>query len=232
MTLDLLRWGGDRLRIGPWRGDHRVAYVAPLPSGVPTTTEAVRHSLDVLAQRGFEEVVTAALGPAEARGFLQAGFEVRENLHLLAHDLRAIPAARPHPVRRGRRADRPSALRVDALAFQPFWRLDNDGFEEAMSATPASRFRVIDDEDGLVAYAVSGRAQRRGFLQRLAVDPHHEGAGMGTALVADCLRWLRHRNVERCMVNTQASNERALRLYEHLGFRREPAGLVVLQYRP
>ncbi|MEY2455931.1 MAG: hypothetical protein QOK06_1025, partial [Acidimicrobiaceae bacterium] len=33
MTLDLLRWGGDRLRVGPWRGDARIAYVAPLGDG-------------------------------------------------------------------------------------------------------------------------------------------------------------------------------------------------------
>src|SRR5437879_12928269 len=91
MGLDVLRWGGDRLRAGPWRGDDRIAYIAPHPAGSPPTTEAVRHTCTVLAEPGFVEVVTAALGPAESHGFLTAGFTLRERLHLLAHEMRAIP---------------------------------------------------------------------------------------------------------------------------------------------
>ncbi|MEY2571371.1 MAG: hypothetical protein QOE63_1721, partial [Acidimicrobiaceae bacterium] len=166
--LDLLRWGGQRLRVGPFRGDDKVAYVAPLPDGPPPTTDAVHRCCEVLAERGFVEVVTAALGPAESHGFLTAGFEVRERLHLLAHDLVELPPTPDVPLRRGRRADRVAALAVDARAFEPFWRLDDAGLDEAMTATPSSRFRVADDErvDG---YAVAGRAAKRGFLQRLAV---------------------------------------------------------------
>src|SRR5205085_5099579 len=120
-----------------------------------------------LAGRGYTEVITAALGPAESRGFIEAGFEVRERLHLLAHDLLALPAAPPAPLRRGRRVDRSSALAVDARAFDAFWRLDDGGFDEAVAATPSSRFRIADDGQEVIGYAVSGRAGSRGFLQRL-----------------------------------------------------------------
>lgn len=228
MGLDVLRWGGDRLRAGAWRGDDHVAYIAPHPAGPPPTTEAVRRSCEVLAARGFNEVVTAALGPAESHGFLTAGFTIRERLHLLAHDMRALPAP-PHGValRRGRRTDRAAALEVDASAFDAFWRLDAAGLDEAITATPSSRFRVTSGER-IVGYAVTGRAGDRGFLQRLAVEPAHEGHGYGGTLVLDALRWLERRGVVRTVVNTQERNGRALALYERLGFRLQPGGLAVL----
>ncbi|MGI8663037.1 MAG: GNAT family N-acetyltransferase [Acidimicrobiales bacterium] len=227
MGLDVLRWGGDRLRAGPWRGDEHVAYIAPHPAGPPPTTEAVRRSCSVLAARGFTEVVTAALGPAESHGFLTAGFTIRERLHLLAHEMRALP---PVPgdvrLRRGRRADRDGALAVDASAFDDFWRLDDAGLDEALAATPATRFRVVG-AGPIVGYAVTGRSSDRGFLQRLAVEPAHEGQGLGAALVLDALRWLERRGVVRTIVNTQERNERAIELYERLGFHRQPGGLAV-----
>jgi ribosomal protein S18 acetylase RimI-like enzyme len=228
MGLDVLRWGGDRLRAGAWRGDDRVAYIAPHPAGPPPTTDAVRRSCEVLAARGFGEVVTAALGPAESHGFLTAGFTIRERLHLLAHDMRAIPALPPGvALRRGRRTDRGAALAVDASAFDAFWRLDGAGLDEAITATPSSRFRVTAGER-IVGYAVTGRAGDRGFLQRLAVEPAHEGHGYGATLVLDALRWLDRRGVVRTVVNTQERNGRALALYERLGFRLQPGGLAVL----
>jgi GNAT superfamily N-acetyltransferase len=181
----------------------------------------------VLAERGYVDVVTAALGPSESHGFLTAGFEVHERLHLLAHDLVSMPEGPAVALRRGRRADRPAALAVDARAFEPFWRLDDSGLDEAMSATPSSRFRVADD-GRIHGYAVTGRAARRGFLQRLAVDPDRQGHGTGTALIADSLRWMKRRGVDRAVVNTQERNVGAVRLYEHLGFRIQPGGLAVL----
>jgi ribosomal protein S18 acetylase RimI-like enzyme len=47
-------------------------------------------------------------------------------------------------------------------------------------------------------------------------------------LVIDGLRWLKRWRVEQVVVNTQYENERALDLYERLGFRRQPLGLSVL----
>lgn len=229
MSLDLVRWGADRLRVGPWRGDTQVAYVAPLADGAPATVDAVRRCCTVLAERGYRRAITAALGPAESRGFIEAGFEVRERLHLLALDLHDVPTVTGGAVRRGRRPDRPAALAVDARSFDGFWRLDDAGFEEALDATPSSRFRVAVIDERVVAYAVSGRAGSRGFLQRLAVDPDHQRKGLGRALALDGLHWMKRRGVDRVMVNTQEHNDGALALYQHLGFRLQPGGLAVLQ---
>jgi ribosomal protein S18 acetylase RimI-like enzyme len=225
--VDEVRRGAERLRVGAWRGDGSIAYVAPVTDRPPSAA-LVRHACSVLAGRGYREVLTAALAEPERAGFLAAGFSTKDTLHLLAHDLLALPEAPPANLRRGRRSDRTAALAVDHRAFPPFWRLDEAGFHEAMTATPSARFRVATIDRRVVGYAVTGRAGRRGYLQRLAVDPRVQGRGLGRALVADCLHWLHHRGVSHVVVNTQVENERALQLYLATGFRLQPSGLEVL----
>jgi ribosomal protein S18 acetylase RimI-like enzyme len=173
--------------------------------------------------------VTPALAPPEQRPFLQAGFDVQERLHLLAHDMGDLPDAARHATRRARRPDRERVLEVDRAAFSTFWRLDTAGLKDALEAVPTTRFRVAPVVGEVTAYAVAGRAARQGYLQRLAVHPKHQRAGQGMALVADALRWMRRRGVSRAVVNTQLGNEPALALYARAGFRLQPAGLAVLR---
>ncbi len=224
-----VRLGTDRFRVVPWRGRGEVALVAPQPGAPVPGPDAVRRCVDALGRQGVREVVTGALARREQPAFLAAGFDVREHLLLLAHDLSTIPApSRPARLRRGRRADRPGVLAVDRLAFDDeFWRLDEGGLTDALEATSTSRFRVFG-EGGPVAYAVTGRAGPRGYLQRLAVRPDHQGRGIAATLVADGLGWLRRHGCDSAVVNTQEGNATALAVYEHLGFRRQPHGLAVL----
>jgi ribosomal protein S18 acetylase RimI-like enzyme len=99
-----------------------------------------------------------------------------------------------------------------------------------MAATPSARMRVASRAGGeaVVGYAITGRAGSRGYLQRLAVAPDGQRSGIGTALVADGLRWLRRWGAREVLVNTQEDNHAALALYAALGFTREPTGLAVL----
>ena len=229
--MDVLEWGAERVRAGTWRGREGVAYLAPVPGAPAPSPGFVQRCVASLAERGFVEVITGALAPSEQRGFLSAGFHVREHLVLLAHDLLDLPplpavdAIRP---RRGWRRDRPAVLAADGAAFREFWRLDEAGLDEAIAATPSARFRVAADGDGIVGYAVTGRAGRQGYVQRLAVDPSRQRRGVGRMLVIDGLHWLDRRGAARAVVNTQPDNEPALELYRTLGFREQVAGLDVL----
>jgi len=232
VTAEVLQWGWERARTGPWRGDEQIAYLAPLaPAGAPSV-DFLHRCLDTLAARGFTRVVTSALAPAEQVGFLAVGFEEYERLHLLSHDLDRVP--RPSKdaaqlLRRGRSSDRPAVLAVDAAAFSSFWRLDDAGLSEAIDATPVTRFRVAAPRGAdVLAYAVTGLSATQGYLQRLAVHPGHRRAGLGRALGLDGLRWLRRKGVAEAVVNTQLGNDPALALYLSLGFRREPMQLSVL----
>lgn len=225
--------------------------VAPLTPGSSPEPAMVAFGLARLRDEGYHRVITSALNPTEQQGFLAAGFSVREHLHLLAHPLgprttpsrrggrriETVPSRAAGPdtmrdtasatVRRARRRDRSAVLRIDGQAFDSFWRFDADGLRDALTATPVSRFRVALS-DRVVGYAVTGRSQYRGYLQRLAVEPSEQGRGIGRALVQDALTWLRRRGATSVLVNTQESNLAALALYEDLGFERRPDGLDVL----
>lgn len=249
----MIRWGPERARTRPWRGDEKVAFLHPVPEGPLPSAAFVRRCLDVLAEQGFSRVVTGALSPREMSGFLDAGFGVEEELHLLSHDLRHLPERaesgirgpeRPADMRlrRARRDEWPQVLTVDASAFPPFWRLDGRGLSDAVCATPRAHFQVAVRTDGplvtrggptrppslILGYCVMGRSGRSGFLQRLAVDPAEQGQHLGSALVIDGLRWLRRWRADNVVVNTQHGNTAALALYERVGFRRQPVGLSVL----
>ena len=227
-NVDVIRWGPERARAGPWRGDPRMAYLTPLPDGPLPSLAFVRRVVDELTGRGFCGIVTAALSASEQAAFLEAGFRVEERLHLLGRDLHRLPPAPGAPLRKGATGDRPAVLRIDTMAFPHFWQLDDAGLDEAIEATAHARFRVATAGRSVVAYAVTGRSGRRGFLQRVAVHPDHRRQGLARALVVDGLRWLRRWGAQHAVVNTQIGNDAALALYQRLGFQREPSGLSVL----
>lgn len=223
-------------RLSSWRGKPDVVVAGPLPTTRVTATQ-VRALCDDLTRQGITQVFTIALTPPEQQPFTDAGFRHHEHLHLLKHTLGAVPAPPGvhHPVKRARRSDRDRVLTVDNLAFDDFWSFDNQALTDARSATPTSRFRVATaagTRSGVVGYAITGRARRTCYLQRLAVDPRHQRHGIGAALVCDALHWGNRRRADCMFVNTQERNTAALRLYEALGFTQQPNGLDVLGWTP
>ena len=226
-----------RLRVAPWQGNPYVALVGPAGAGRSPRPDEIRFCLNTLDQQGVIQAVTPALSPFEAEPFFQTGFRLFERLHLLSCTLPdlAIPGRRTGKAAGARltpggRWHHRAVLDVDGHAFDGFWRFDERALREAKAATPSSRFRVAKISGSVVGYAVTGRAGRRGYLQRLAVDPRFQGRGIGSMLVNDSFRWLARRRVTESLVNTQESNTDALRLYEHLGYRRQSEGLLVLRW--
>lgn len=223
-----LQVGPDRLRVAPWQGHRDVALLGPSRGHRELSASAVRSCLSDLGRCGVGKVFTPALAPSEVGPFLAAGFRVHERLHLLSRDLADVPTERIPPTRPGLPWDRRAVLEVDHAAFASFWWFDAAMLREARRATPSSRYRVAVRDGAVQGYAVTGRAGNRGYLQRLAVHPRAQGVGLGRGLVLDAFAWLVRRGSTVVMVNTQEANERALELYEGLGFARHPDGLVVL----
>jgi ribosomal protein S18 acetylase RimI-like enzyme len=226
-----IRWGNECARTGPWRADGSVAFLVPVPDGAIPSAEFVRRCLKVLRDQGFTRVVTGALSPAEQRGFLEAGFDVHEHLHLLVlPDGYPIPPVPPGPpLKRVGAVRRRGVLEVDEASFAPFWRLDRAGLKEALGATRERRLRVVlGVKHKVVGYAICGASGGRGFVQRLAVLPEAQGKGIGKRLLLDGVHWLRGLQVREIAVNTQVGNDAALALYRKVGFRDDPAGLSVL----
>lgn len=233
---------GGRLRVVPWQGDRYTALIGPGRSGRRPTGLDLHRCIDALHARGVRAAVTPALSPLDGQAFLQAGFRLHERLHLLAYRLDErrthrfmqpeshLSRSEGRTLKPGRPWHRRVVLDIDRRAFEPFWQFDTNSLSEARRATPTSRYRVALERGNPLGYAVTGRAGDRGYLQRLAVEPDVQSGGIGSALVHDSLRWLNDRGVGTAMVNTQERNTRALGLYEHLGFRRQPEGLLVLRW--
>lgn len=223
----VLHVGGWTARVAPWRRSAPIAHLVPVPGQRPPSVSELHEVLAQLASLGYADVLTTALAAAEQEPYRSTGFLVRQHLHLLEAPLHDLP--RPAwPLRRVRRHDWPVLVQVDHLAFDDFWQLDAAGIVEAVRATPSARLRAATDDGRLVGYAVTGRSGRRGYVQRLAVDPSAQGRGIGGDLLVDGLRWLRARGATSALVNTQVGNERALALYERHGFRSTGPGLAVL----
>ena len=225
--------GGARFRYGPWRSDPSLGQIIPLPGGSGINEEAVIEATGLLAARGFDSVLTSALGPAEQVPFLDAGYRVCQVLRLLEIGLtRAMEAPLPEPglrIRPARRRDMRPILELDAEAFDAFWRFDAKALAEAAHATPRNRRRVAQRDGRVVGYTMTGRSGRTGFVQRLAVDPDHHRRGTGRILLVDSLSWLQRSGATRALVNTQPENDQALALYRSTGFNQRPEGLAVLR---
>lgn len=202
--------------------------------------------------RGLRGIRTGALFPKSTEAFLSAGFTEIDSLVLL--DLRlsagagvrgsaAGPAGRGAfgrdafgrgafgrgPTRRLAPSRLSDAARVDERAFGRRWSNDATSLDEIRTATPHQRSRMIATRGALAGFAISGRAGTRGYLQRIAVDPAEQRQGLGRALVADALTWMRRHRVGTALVNTAADNLAATTLYESFGFRRRDADLKVLE---
>ena len=220
--------GGTRFRHGPWHESATTAQVVPIGGGT-VDHAAVAEISNLILSLGFHRILTTALVPHDQAPFLEFGYQVHEPLRLLELNLDPNRIGRStRPTRRMRRRDVAASLAIDAASFTSFWQFDADALDEAISATPTSRRRVVRSDRVVLGYAITGHTGRTGFIQRLAVDPDSSRAGVGGTLLTDGLAWLHTRGVEGVLVNTQPENEAALALYDRFGFVERPGGLAVL----
>ncbi len=226
-----------RARLGRWPYDDQVAHLVLLDHQMVPTSADIAGWIAEASQRGARTVRTGAIFPNAAAPFLDAGFHVADTLTLLALHLRDRTATRARPVRtsgpiRLRRL-RPSMLaeaaEIDRRAFSAPWANDTSALADIMTATPYHRSRSVHLDGRMVAFSISGRADRSGYVQRLAVDPSARRRGFANVLLDDALHWMRRRDVEHAMVNTASDNRPALELYESVGFGQRPDSLLILE---
>ncbi|HEX6328152.1 MAG TPA: GNAT family N-acetyltransferase [Jiangellaceae bacterium] len=103
---------------------------------------------------------------------------------------------------------------------------------DAATRADEAELLVAVDPDGVVLGSVTfcpaGSSWREvaredeGEFRMLAVDPRAQGHGVGRALVEACLDRTRELGLRGLALSTPHSNGRAHRLYEQLGFHRDP----------
>jgi ribosomal protein S18 acetylase RimI-like enzyme len=63
-------------------------------------------------------------------------------------------------------------------------------------------------------------SQKYGSIQNVGITPAHRGRGVGTALIRAALAGFQQSGLPRAYLEVTAQNERAVQLYQRLGFRR------------
>ncbi len=220
-----LRRGWSRAVARPWNDAVPMGHLRVIRGGA----EFTEASAATVAGLGVEAVLSPPLPPASQRMWIEAGFDLHARLHLLRRDLTDI-AAPQHLVTVGTDDDLAEALRIDAAAFDSFWRFDRAALAEARESTSRSVIHVVRRPDGnLAGFAVTGMGQVMGYLQRVAVDPEWQRRGLGSSLVRASSRWVRRNGARAIVLNTQADNEPAIRLYLAEGFEVMSDDLAVLR---
>ena len=231
----ILRGAGTSCRVRPWSFSTDVAHLVFYNQSRVPSADDLRTWMAELSRLGYRSVRTGALGLVGSSVVAELDFELVQTLALLEHN---DPSSAPTTTMETSRlpfARLQQASNTDVAAFGAAWGIDATTIADMSSATPTHRRRSIEGDGTTPAgttpagYAVSGRDGRLGFLQRLAVHPAAQRRGIGTALVADSLRWLARWRCDRVLVNTHVDNTSALALYHRMGFVTLPDQLRVFE---
>lgn len=236
-SSEIIEAHGQHLKVSPWHDSDTIAILTPLTPFQRLNIKAIHRGIEAAEKAGYRTIYSSALMDREISGFLDAGFALKEQLHVLRHSL---TETRPKALIEGIKISKPSrseisdVVEVDKRCFDSFWTMNSEGLREAMEATTRARFRVAiyREPQGMgtvIGYAITGFGDRKGYLQRLAVDPEFQGRGIAGKLVEDGFEWLRFWRAREEYVNTQVSNERALQFYLHAGFQLLSERLNILQ---
>ena len=111
-------------------------------------------------------------------------------------------------------------------SLQPDWRMTQQRDVEAVLASDVTEVWVADANNRAVGF-VAARIHadgRIGEIDMLAVDPDHQGAGIGQALTEHALAWIKDSGIEIAMVGTggDPGHAPARRTYANAGMRLVP----------
>jgi ribosomal protein S18 acetylase RimI-like enzyme len=119
-------------------------------------------------------------------------------------------------VRPARAEDYPAIIATDTAAFGPPWQMSGELLGLAIHR--ADYLTVAEHSGVLVGFQLATPGHQGAHLARLAVQPEHQGRGIGAALVAEMLDHYHRRGAREITVNTQDTNTASLALYQRLGF--------------
>jgi ribosomal protein S18 acetylase RimI-like enzyme len=184
---------------------------------------------DYLLDVGAPSVLSPPLPRSAARTWKTVGYDDFAPLALMRLQLVRQGPTPDHLVSSGP-VDLDLLLDIDQAAFDDFWQFDHFGLREAIGATTETTTLTIAGPEGdPVAYAVVGIGHAISYLQRLAVHPDWQGAGMGRSLVRSSIRAALAAGTHAMVLNTQEDNRPAIALYKSEGFVVQPEGLAVLR---
>ncbi|WP_372396786.1 GNAT family acetyltransferase [Azospirillum sp. HJ39] len=77
-----------------------------------------------------------------------------------------------------------------------------------------------------VASAMVGQDGHRGWIYYVAVDPSHQGRGLGKHMVAEAEAWLAAAGMPKVQLLVRETNQAVLAFYERLGYAKSPVTMM------
>lgn len=239
--------GATQVRARPWPAVPGRAFLLITGSHGPSIRLPESHVLSswltTLSAWGYDSVRTSALAPAAASAFADIGFTVAQELSLLERQhssppvvssptTKALTTIRISPLSHSvKKSIVSNLLALDRAAFGAQWSMDEQTFCEALRATRRVRLFVWKPNHEIEGFVLVGATGQQGYVQRLAVHPDVQRAGIATQLLEASLAWTHRRGCTTTVVNTEVTNIAALTTYDRLGFIPLDFGLSVLEMK-
>lgn len=116
------------------------------------------------------------------------------------------------------RTDAARIAELEVLCFAVPWSSE---MLESELTNPASRYRVLEIDGQIVAYAGMWLVLDEAYITNIAVHPDYRGRGLGEAILRDMIRIARENGAVAMTLEVRVSNAVAQALYRKLGFAQE-----------
>lgn len=105
---------------------------------------------------------------------------------------------------------------LETLCFTDPW--SREAFEAELSNNLA-RYQLLTDGEAIVGYCGVWIVVDEGHITNLGIDPGYQGHSYGEKMMRLVMDWARLQNICRLTLEVRVSNEKAIYLYEKLGFK-------------
>lgn len=119
-------------------------------------------------------------------------------------------------------------------------KLSSDFFDKNVDRRQLSKkiaeyghFCVAYDDDcavGFAGYYANDSLGKIGYLSTIVVSKKHQGKGIGSVLLRECLNDCRKKGMEKCRLEVNINNQRAIPFYEAKGFKKESKATQTSDY--
>lgn len=104
---------------------------------------------------------------------------------------------------------------LEKLCFSDPW--SREAFAQELT-NHLALYTVYEVEELVIGYCGLWKVVDEGHITNLCIDPSYQGKGFGKAMMLNVIDFAKSNNICRLTLEVRVSNEKAISLYEGLGF--------------
>ncbi len=198
----------------------RVAAFAETDTAEQNLSQMLAQVVPVLRKQGVTQLAWLTVEEWPRSWLPQLGFRHGSYIETYVKEDGWLPDAPEPPgliIRQAYSTDFEALARLEAIAFDPIWRLSAQALTVARPQSLSLDVALMDEE--IVGYQLSARSESGVHLVRLMVHPEKQGLGIGSALLSHAFAYYHRRGFYTVSLNTQVENISSQKLYLKFGFK-------------